>query len=48
MATRLWILIVLALTKAFGDAGKGIAMFLLAVQLSSSGGILPVEVQALL
>lgn len=35
--------IVFALTKAFGDSGKGIAMFLLAVQLSSSGGILPVE-----
>ena len=35
--------IVFALTKAFGDAGKGIAMFLLAVQLSSSGGVLPVE-----
>ena len=35
--------IVFALTKAFGDAGKGIAKFLLAVQLSSSGGILPVE-----
>jgi YhgE/Pip-like protein len=35
--------IVFALTKAFGDAGKGIAMFLLAVQLSSSGGIMPVE-----
>ncbi len=35
--------IVFALTKAFGDAGRGIAMFLLAVQLSSSGGILPVE-----
>ena len=35
--------IVFALTKAFGEAGKGVAMFLLAVQLSSSGGILPVE-----
>jgi putative membrane protein len=35
--------IVFALTKAFGDAGKGLAMFLLAVQLSSSGGVLPVE-----
>lgn len=35
--------IVFALTKAFGDAGKEIAMVLLAVQLSSSGGILPVE-----
>jgi putative membrane protein len=38
-----FLFIVFALTKAFGDAGKGIAMFLLAVQLSSSGGILPVE-----
>ena len=35
--------IVFALSKAFGDAGKEIAMVLLAVQLSSSGGILPVE-----
>lgn len=35
--------IVFALTKGFGEAGKGIAMFLLAVQLSSSGGVLPVE-----
>jgi putative membrane protein len=34
---------VFALIKAFGDAGKEIAMVLLAVQLSSSGGILPVE-----
>lgn len=38
-----FLLIVFALTKGFGEAGKGIAMFLLAVQLSSSGGILPVE-----
>ena len=38
-----FLFIVFAMTKAFGDAGKGIAMFLLAVQLSSSGGILPVE-----
>jgi len=35
--------IVFALSKVFGDAGKEIAMVLLAVQLSSSGGILPVE-----
>ncbi|WP_147321296.1 YhgE/Pip domain-containing protein [Rhodoferax lacus] len=35
--------IVFALSKAFGGAGKEIAMVLLAVQLSSSGGILPVE-----
>lgn len=38
-----FLLIVFALTKAFGDAGKGVAMCLLAVQMSSSGGILPVE-----
>jgi putative membrane protein len=31
------------LTRAFGDAGKALAMVLLAVQLSSSGGVLPVE-----
>ena len=35
--------IVFALSKAFGGAGKEVAMVLLAVQLSSSGGILPVE-----
>jgi putative membrane protein len=34
---------VLLLTKAFGDAGKAMAMVLLAVQLSSSGGVMPVE-----
>ncbi len=38
-----FLFIVFALTKALGDAGKGIAMFLLALQLSSSGGIVPVE-----
>ena len=38
-----FLFIVFALAKAFGDAGRGIAMCLLAVQLSSSGGILPVE-----
>jgi putative membrane protein len=35
--------IVFALIKAFGDAGEGITMVLLAVQLSASGGIMPVE-----
>lgn len=43
LSSLTFLLIVFALTKAFGDAGKGIAMCLLAVQLSSSGGILPVE-----
>lgn len=38
-----FLLIVFALTRAFGDAGKALAMVLLALQLSSSGGILPVE-----
>lgn len=35
--------LVFALTRALGDAGKGLAMLFLAIQLSSSGGILPVE-----
>jgi len=43
ISSMTFLLIVFALVKAFGDAGKGIAMFLLALQLSSSGGILPVE-----
>lgn len=43
LSSLTFLLIIFALVKAFGDAGKGIAMFLLAIQLSSSGGILPVE-----
>ena len=35
--------IVFALTRAFGDAGKALSMIFLAIQLSSSGGIMPVE-----
>ena len=35
--------IVFAITRVMGDAGKALAMLFLAVQLSSSGGILPVE-----
>lgn len=38
-----FLLIVFALNKAFGDVGKGLAMVLLAVQLTASGGVLPVE-----
>jgi putative membrane protein len=34
---------VFALTRAFGDAGKALAMVFLAIQISSSGGVLPVE-----
>lgn len=35
--------IVFALTRALGDAGKALSILLLAVQLSSSGGVLPIE-----
>jgi putative membrane protein len=38
-----FLLMIMALTLLFGDAGKGFAMILLAVQLSSSGGVVPVE-----
>jgi putative membrane protein len=40
--------IVIALTRVMGDAGKALAMIFLAVQLSSSGGILPVELSGTL
>lgn len=43
VAALTFLIIVFALTKAFGDAGKAIAVLFLAVQLSSSGGVLPVE-----
>ncbi len=43
VASLTFLFIVFALTRAFGDAGKALAMIFLAVQLSSSGGILPVE-----
>jgi len=38
-----FLMIVLFLTRALGDAGKVFAMVFLAVQLSASGGVLPVE-----
>ncbi len=40
--------IVFALTRLMGDAGKAASMIFLAVQLSSSGGILPVELSGTL
>lgn len=43
VAAMTFLALVFLLTKAFGDAGKALAMVLLAVQLSSSGGVLPVE-----
>lgn len=38
-----FLLIILALTRAFGDAGKAAALILMILQLSSGGGVLPVE-----
>lgn len=43
VASITFLVIVFALTKAFGNAGKALALMFLAVQLSSSGGILPIE-----
>ncbi len=43
MSSLTFLCIVFAMTRALGDAGKALAMIFLAVQLSSSGGILPVE-----
>lgn len=42
-AAGAFLLIVFALIRMLGDGGKVLALILLAVQLSSSGGILPVE-----
>ena len=38
-----FMLIVFALTRALGDAGKALAMLFLALQISASGGFIPVE-----
>jgi putative membrane protein len=35
--------IIVALTRAFGDAGKAAALLLMVLQLSSAGGVMPVE-----
>jgi len=43
VASATFLAIVFALNRALGDAGKALAMILLALQLSSSGGIMPVE-----
>jgi putative membrane protein len=43
LASATFLAIVFALNRALGDAGKALAMILLALQLSSSGGIMPVE-----
>lgn len=38
-----FLMIIVALTRAFGDAGKAASLILLILQLSSAGGVLPVE-----
>ncbi|WP_296509486.1 YhgE/Pip domain-containing protein [Rhodoferax sp.] len=43
VAGMAFLMIVLFLSRAMGDAGKVFAMVFLAVQLSASGGVLPVE-----
>lgn len=43
LASISFLLIIVALTRSFGDAGKGVALILLILQLSSGGGVLPVE-----
>ena len=43
LASLTFVCIVYALTRAFGDAGKAMAMMFLALQVSASGGFLPVE-----
>jgi len=42
-ASLTFLCIVFAMVWALGDAGKALAMLFLAVQLASSGGVLPVE-----
>ena len=42
-AALTFIFIVFAMTRALGDAGKALVMLFLAIQISASGGFLPVE-----
>lgn len=38
-----FMLVILALVRAFGDSGKAVALILMVLQLSSAGGMMPVE-----
>lgn len=38
-----FMLVILLLVRAFGDVGKALALILLIVQLSSAGGVMPIE-----
>lgn len=43
LASLTFLLIIVALTRAFGDTGKALALILLILQLSSAGGVFPIE-----
>lgn len=43
LASVTFLVIILALTRAFGDVGKALALVFIIVQLSAAGGVLPVE-----
>ena len=42
-ASLAFVFMVFALTRALGDAGKALTMLFLAIQISASGGFLPIE-----
>lgn len=46
LASITFLMIIFALTRIFGDVGKALALVLLILQLSSAGGILPIELSA--
>lgn len=43
VASWTFMLIILGLVRMFGDAGKAVALILLILQLSSAGGMMPIE-----
>jgi putative membrane protein len=43
LSSLTFLTIIVALTRAFGDPGKAAALLLMVLQLSSAGGVLPVE-----
>lgn len=43
LSSTCFLLIIIALTRAFGDVGKAMTLILLILQLSSSGAVIPVE-----
>ncbi|MGY4831161.1 YhgE/Pip family protein [Sphaerotilaceae bacterium SBD11-9] len=46
LASITFLLVTLALTRAFGDVGKALALVLLILQISSAGGVLPIELSS--